>query len=123
MGVTVWPFVKRDGCTCFNIQIFFSAASPVFSPTTYNIQVGLNTTAGTILTTLSASDSDNDTLTYAISNTNGSIYFDVDTSTGSPNLVLVNLLDVEYGNIQWSFEVTATDGANIGKLLTYLFPW
>ena len=72
--------------------------------------MGLNTTQNTVLTTLTATDADNDTLKYATGSTGGASYFGIDTTSGSVNLVLVNLLDVEYGNIQWDFKVTASDG-------------
>ena len=87
----------------------------MFNPVTYNIVVGLNTTAGTVLTTLTATDADNDALTYATASTGGAVYFAVDTSTGNANLVLANLLDVEYGGIQWNFKVFVSDSVNIGK--------
>lgn len=93
------------------LEIFcVKGAAPVFNPVVYNIQVGLNTTKDAVLTTLTATDADGDALNYATANTGGASYFDIDTSSGIVNLVLVNLLDVEYGNIQWDFKVTASDG-------------
>lgn len=97
----------------FAVEILYvNAAVPVFNPVIYNIEVGLNTTKASVLTTLTATDADGDALTYATSNTGGASYFGVDDSGGSVNLILVNLLDVEYGNIQWDFKVTASDGTN-----------
>ena len=101
--------------SCHGSLLHLSAAAPVFNPVTYNIVVGLNTTAGTVLTTLTATDADNDALTYATASTGGAVYFAVDTSTGNANLVLANLLDVEYGGIQWNFKVFVSDSVNIGK--------
>ena len=84
-----------------------NSAPEINGPETVDLDVAENT-AGEIQT-FTATDANNDTLTWSLSGTDESS-FTIDASTGAVSVASETTLNYESGTTSYSFTVTATDG-------------
>ena len=98
-----------DATVTIDLTDVYENAPPVFSPASYNLSITEESTAGTSVGTVSASDPEGATLTYAIVSGNADANFAIDSQSGQITVASGAVLDYETTS-SYSLTVRASDG-------------